>query len=187
MTEENVLEKELLDLLEKNFSSDKLYDKFVKRIKEKNLARDENPKSHICIYFCACNLEKKEFFIGHHKKSGLWLFNGGHNDKGENLKEAIEREIDEEWGLNAKDFKIEKPLLLTITEIDNPTKQPCNSHFDFWHFISVDKEKFNPNKENLLAEFHENRWVNLEELKDLCKSNEVYNKAIYFIENKLLK
>ena len=56
----------------------------------------------------------------HHKKSGLWLFNGGHIDKGENPEQALRRGMGEEWGEIVDLQIIGEPKLLTITTIVNP-------------------------------------------------------------------
>lgn len=161
--------QELKEILKNNFPNDESALKFLKRIKEGKITRDENPKSHICVYFAAYDPVAKQVFIGHHKKSGFWLFNGGHIDKGETMKESLSREIGEEWGLNANNLKIKMLAFLTITEIDNPTKQPCNWHYDLWNFIAMDKNTFHPVEEKLLEEFHEAGWRKNILLLDLTK------------------
>ena len=135
----NDLKSELKELLTEKFSDNEIASRFLQRLEQGELTRDENQKSHLCAYFAAYDSDAKQVFIGHHKKSGLWLFNGGHIDKGETMKETVVREIGEEWGLDGNNFEVNAPAFLTITEINNPTKQPCNFHFDLWFFISVKK------------------------------------------------
>ena len=179
------LADEVRKIIENRFSNDEIAKKFLDRLDQENLTIDENPQSHFCVYFAAYDSEVKEIFIGHHKKSGLWLVNGGHIDKGEALQETLKREIDEEWGLNIEDLNVGEPQLLTITEIYNPEKQPCRTHYDIWHFVSVDKGTFNPDKNKLAEEFYENRWVGLKEARELLIKDKNHNKAIDFIENNL--
>lgn len=174
--------EELEEILKNNFSNDSLTSRFIERIKEGKLTRDENPKSHLCTYFAAYDPKAKQVFIGHHKKSGLWLFNGGHIDEGEVIRETLIREINEEWGLNGNDFEIKPPVLLTVTEIKNSTKQPCNFHYDLWYFISVDKYNFKPVEEKLLEEFYEAGWKNLDEARSLIKDKNTLL-AVDFVEN----
>ncbi|MCK9378788.1 MAG: NUDIX domain-containing protein [Candidatus Moranbacteria bacterium] len=145
-----------------------------------------NPKSHFCAYFAAYDPKAKQVFVGHHKKSGLWLFNGGHIDEGETMSEILVREIGEEWGLDGNDFEIKPPAFLIITEIDNPTKQPCNFHYDLWCFVSVDKNNFNPDKSKLLEEFHEAGWKSLDEARSLIKEKNTLL-AIEFVESNYFK
>lgn len=159
--------------------------KFLNRLGEGKLTIDENPQSHFCVYFAAYDPKAKQIFIGHHKKPGLWLVNGGHIDKNETLQETLRREIDEEWGLKCEDLKIGAPQLLTITEIYNPEKQPCRAHYDIWHFVPIDKNTFKPDKDKLAEEFYENRWVSPEEARKLQIENVNHNKALDYLESNL--
>src|SRR6185369_9101284 len=103
MTESKItLALELEDLIKRKFSSDETALKYLERIKLGNLTKKENPQSHFCTYFAPYDPKAKQVFIGHHKKAGIWLFNGGHVDEGETLRDTLNREIDEEWGLDMK-------------------------------------------------------------------------------------
>jgi len=141
---------------------------FLVRLKEDELlTRDENPYSHFCVYFAAFDPGSKKVFIGHHKKSGLWLFNGGHIDKGETPEESLEREIGEEWGVKVSLENIGEPKLLTITPINNPTKQKCTKHFDIWYFVPLSQSEFTPDQSLLDTEFHTTGWKSIDEAKAL--------------------
>ncbi len=160
------LKKELLALAKSSIADKKISERFLERAKEGNLTQDENPQTHFCVYFAAFDPLLKEVFMGHHIKSGLWLFNGGHINKGESLKRAVEREIDEEWGMTH--IKIPKtPSLLTITNIDNLPKQLCIRHYEVWFFVNVGKNTFHPDKKRLAKEFYETRWLTLKEARKL--------------------
>lgn len=188
MTEQkSKLAVELEDLIARKFPNDEVGLAYLERIKQGNLTKKENIESHMCTYFAPYDPLAKQVFIGHHKKAGIWLFNGGHVDEGETLRETLKREIDEEWGLNYDDFEISEPGLLTFRDIYNLTKQPCLWHFDIWHFIPVDKNVFNPDGERLAEEFHESNWVQLDEARKLFLDDESSLKAIKFIEDNLLK
>ena len=182
---ESKLAVELREIIERKFFKDEIAQKFLERLDQKNLTRDENPVSHFCAYFVAYDQRKKEFLIGNHKKSGLWLVNGGHIDRDETLQETLKREIKEEWGLDYQNLNVSEPQLLTITDIYNPEKQTCRAHYDVWHFVKVDKKNFQPDKEKLKEEFYENRWVGLKEARNLVADDTNHNKAIDFMENNL--
>ncbi len=182
---ESKLTIELKGIIERKFSNEEIAQKFLERLKQEDLTIDENPQSHFCVYFAAYDPNARQIFIGHHKKSGLWLANGGHIDKDETLRETLKREIDEEWGLKYKDLNVGEPQLLTITEIYNPEKQPCRAHYDVWHFVPVDKNTFNPDKNKLAEEFYENRWISPNEAKKLLIKDVNHNKALDFVENNL--
>lgn len=147
----------------KNLNNTSSYDEaviraFHKRLNRGRLTRDEDDKTHFCVYFLAYDPKAKEVFVGLHKKSGLWLFTGGHIDKGETLEKAVVREVWEEWGQKMALSNIDKPALLTITEINNPTKQTCTRHYDIWYFFKVDKDNFVVDNNKLIKEFHEISW-----------------------------
>ena len=149
------------------FPTSPVTEEFIGRAGEGQLTRDENPYTHLCVYFAGYDKEIKKVFIGHHKKSGLWLFNGGHIDKGETPEEALEREIGEEWGVKIKLEVIGEPKLLTITPINNPTKQKCTKHFDIWFFVPLSEAEFKPDQSLLETEFHTTGWKSIDEAKEL--------------------
>ncbi len=187
MTElKSKLALELEELINRKFSGDEVTSEYLKRIRTGNLTKKEDPKSHMCTYFAPYDSVAKQIFIGHHKKAGKWLFNGGHVDPNETLKDALKREIQEEWGLNYDDFEIREPQLLTICPINNPEKQTCTEHFDIWHFIPVDKNTFNPDREKLAEEFHESSWVSYEDAMKL-NTDDNQRKGFTFVNDNLFE
>ncbi|MHB8904462.1 MAG: NUDIX domain-containing protein [Patescibacteria group bacterium] len=175
------LAQEIEKLLNDHSSSDVVF-KFKQKLQEGKLIRDEDLENHFCVYFAAYDYKFKQIFIGNHIKSGLWLFNGGHVDKGENLRETVMREIDEEWGLDINDLKVGFPAMLTLTEINNPTKQTCRLHFDVWHFVDVDKNSFNPNPQKLAEEFYSAEWMDLAKARKIITDKSML-RALDFIES----
>jgi len=89
---------ELREVIKKKFSNTEISKRFLDRLEQGILTRDENPVSHFCAYFGAYDPKAKEIFIGHHKKSGLWLVNGGHIDKDETLKETLREKLTKNGG-----------------------------------------------------------------------------------------
>lgn len=162
---------ELKRIIQQTATTDTVREEFMTRLKMGAITRDENPQSHFCTYFPAYDSQIKAVFVGLHKKSGLWLFNGGHIDKDESPDEAVRREISEEWGPHQK-MTVPNPSLLTITEIENPKKQTCEHHFDIWYFFSVDSKNFAPDPLLLSKEFHEWGWKSIHETKPLIRNKE---------------
>ena len=177
------LKEEIEELLENDFPA-KVKEIFRKKLAAGKLIREEDPENHLCSYFAAYDPNARQVFIGHHKKANLWLFNGGHIDAGESLLETTEREISEEWGLEASNFNIGQPLLLTLTEIDNRPIQNCRLHFDLWHFIKIDRNNFQPNATNLAKEFHRTEWLSIEEARKIVTEKNTLE-ALNFIGNNL--
>ena len=155
---------ELRNLIKAKFENSPLSKRFLDRIEEVKLTRDENPLTHFGVYFAGFDPKIKEVFVGMHKKSDLWLFNGGHIDHGELLRETLAREMGEEWGFVHPAAKTLDPSLLTITKITS-SKQICRLHYDIWYFVPVDKTSFSPDKSKLAKEFHQIKWVSFAEAR----------------------
>lgn len=162
------LPNQLQSIVIKTPCEERVKNQFAKRLKEDDFTKDENINSHFCAYFAAYDAKRRKVFIGHHKKSGLWLFNGGHIDKGESLNKSIEREMEEEWGDNYVFSKLPEPSLLTITEI-NEEEVSCKIHYDIWYFIPLDSETFIPNGNDMEKEFFETGWKTIVESRELVK------------------
>ncbi len=128
------------------------------------MTRDENKQSHFCVYFLPYDPEKKSIFIVHHKKSNLWLSPGGHIDRGEDLLSALNREIQEELGVNKAFLELPRPFLISITPINN-TPQPCREHLDLWFLFRTNGKNFQVD----LQEFYDTKWVTLEQAAILIK------------------
>ena len=156
------LTKEIKSITDNGIAQESVILRFAERLKEGNLTRDENPKTHFCAYFLPYDEKCKKIFIIHHKKSGLWLSLGGHIDRGETLTVTLNREINEELGIKNKVKKEINPFLLTITPISNPV-QPCKEHLDIWYRIPMAEDEINANTE----EFHDSRWATLDEARKL--------------------
>lgn len=149
-------------------STPEVVQQYLTRLSEGYLTRDENNETHFCVYFAAFDPETDRVFVGHHKKSGLWLFNGGHIDKDETTRQTLRREIGEEWGnkIRMQEDSLARPELLTVTQIDS-LKQTCKTHYDIWYFVWVHEDTFNPEKSKLDKEFYEARWMTLDEARKL--------------------
>lgn len=170
------------EILGKIQVSDSIKESFLTRAKEGNVTRDENPRDHFCVYFAGYDPEKKLVFVGHHIKSGLWLFNGGHIDKGELPLQAVAREIGEEWGDACVPGLIPDPGLLTIAQIEHPEKMICEKHYDIWYFIPLNSNTFAPDEKLLAKEFHAWGWKTIPEARAFIREKNT-QAALDYIEN----
>lgn len=157
----------LITLVQQAAGKDVVKLKFLNRLEEGHLTRSENPTSHLCVYFAAYDPAARKVFIGLHKKSGLWLFNGGHMDPGESPMVTVIREAKEEWGITLDPDTIAPPQFATLTEIEHPERQTCEWHYDLWHFIPVDEHVFLPNPTLLTIEFSQFGWKSYEQATTL--------------------
>ncbi len=177
---------EELKTLLRNYPDPTIRITFGERIEQGALTQDENKESHFCIYFAAFDPVAQEFFLGHHKKADKWLFNGCHINRNETIEEALDREIDEEWGLDRNKLQIINPPLFTTKKIaPKPPKFFCKFHYDIWCFVEVNKNSFEPNQENLATEFYETGWLNYSQALEKVTEPDIlqgieFIKASYF-------
>ena len=136
--------------------------RFLEKLQEDSITRDEGNMSHFCAYFLPFNPKLNQVFIVHHKKSSLWLAPGGHMDKGELLLETLNREIKEELGIVNFFATLPEPFFISITPINNPV-QPCTEHLDIWFLLNTDGSNFNVDQQ----EFHATKWMNLDSAKEI--------------------
>jgi 8-oxo-dGTP pyrophosphatase MutT (NUDIX family) len=145
--------------------------RFFSRILLGDLTRPENKFSHFCVYFAAVDPARKQVFIGHHKKSGLWLFNGGHMEPGELPEDAVVREAKEEWGFALVIKDLPQIALVTVTTIEHPEKQICREHYDLWYFLPYSVSGFRPDNRALGTEFFTYGWKSYEEADTILTSS----------------
>ena len=160
--------------------------KFLNRLDEGNLTRSENPASHFCVYFAAIDPTAQKIFMGLHKKSGLWLCNGGHMDPGETPVDTVLREAQEDWGVTIDPADMSDPELVTLTEIEHPERQICEWHYDMWYFLPFSEATFFPDPDRLKSEFLEYGWYSYAEAQKLLKdpaSFEALNFLMQSFEN----
>lgn len=183
------MSKELVDqiktILDLGIGRDETREKFLERIKNEQLTRDEGVVTHLGVFIMGIDSKAQRVYIGHHKKSDRWIPHGGHVDAGETVEQTLEREIWEEWGIKIKADDIGGPVLLTITDIENPRQwHTCRQHFDVWFFVERDSHTFTIDEEVLLVEFHEARWMCLEEAREIVGDTPTVQEALDLVEKK---
>ena len=141
---------------------DRSYRQFVARIRQDNLTRAENRTSHFSAYFLPHERLSETVFLVLHRKSGLWLSPGGHLEPGETLFDTLNRETGEELGVEQAFSGHERPFMLSISDIANPS-QECRTHFDVWYLLDNDGRDFRPDS----REFLETKWLDFDEARAL--------------------
>lgn len=121
-----------------------------------------------------------------HEKYNYWIAPGGHVDPGEDINQAVLREIEEETGLaveligpqswTRQDFPINKDLVPPVFV----NRHPINEHHDHSSFIFVAKSEsreINPQEEE--SKDAECVWVTKEELDKMFKNDERLREDVY--------
>ncbi|MFA6354466.1 MAG: NUDIX domain-containing protein [Candidatus Paceibacterota bacterium] len=158
-----MLYDQISQILDKSIcDSESTYENYLKRLGKGAFTRDENPQSHFCTYFFPHNVENKKVFIVHHRKANLWVSPGGHIDKGEGILETLNREINEELGVENFFKETPMPFLFTITLIENRIRS-CKTHFDIWYLMNTDGSNFNVDPK----EFYDTKWLTIPEAEEI--------------------
>ena len=150
-----------------NCLNKKISNQFKQRISQGSLTRDENPADHFCVSFCCYSLKNKRFFITHHKKSGLWMFPGGHIDRNESPEETLYREMKEELGFICAHSQNHQPILNSIFSLNDIPNNKCKIHYEIFYAIPAEKEDFQIDPK----EFLDTKWATLEEAEKLMTNN----------------
>lgn len=122
------------------------------------IQKPDIPPKHLVVYFILFDQTQQKLLLLDHLKSGLRLPSGGHVEKNENPKCAVERECREELGLPAT-FFFDTPFFLT----QNLTTGILGEHMDvsLWYILTGDADqeiRFSP------GEFTGYQWLNFDEI-----------------------
>ena len=125
-------------------------------------ASPDGPPKHLVCYFVPVDEAGTSVLLGAHRKAGLWLPPGGHVEDGEDPRQTVLREAEEELGIHATFHPLagESPFFLTVT----PTNE-TNAHLDvsLWFLIAVRRsDELHPDP----REYTEIRWFDLGQDKD---------------------
>jgi 8-oxo-dGTP pyrophosphatase MutT (NUDIX family) len=123
------------------------------------IERPATPPRHLVVYFVLLDEARREVMLVDHIKAGCWLPPGGHVDGGEDPRETVAREAEEELGIAAR-FHVGlgggQPFFLTVTQTRGP-----HSHTDvtMWFVLAAARnDVIVPD----LSEFRDVRWFELD-------------------------
>jgi len=156
---------------------------FEYKLGTSRLVREDDAASHIDVMMLIYDWESGEVLMGDHRKSGLWLVNGGHVEKEENLAEAVMRELEEEMGWKINQEKVGQPEFLTVCAIE-ANGYDCRRHYDIWFLIPVEKGELKIDEEKMRTEFKEWGWFDMGTARKLKTSNNHF-RVFDYLEKKL--
>jgi len=79
------------------------------------VAKPATPPQHLVSYFVLVDPAADSLLLVDHKKAGLWLPSGGHDEPDEHPDATVRRELWEELQLPAH-FLFPQPIFLTVTQ-----------------------------------------------------------------------
>lgn len=107
----------------------------------------ETPNPHLVSYFVVADVEERKLLLVDHNRGERWFPTGGHVEPGEHPKSAVQREAEEELGIEA-DFLCDRPLLVAVTESVWYTEK--HTDISLWYLLRADsKRQLNFNKKEL--------------------------------------
>ena len=125
-----------------------------------------------------------QVFIVHHKKSGYWVFPGGHVNEGESLHDAINREIWEELGVWKFLEPEEAPFFRNTITINIPDYER-GIHNNIWYLMPTDGSNFIIDLENPDCEFTDVKWLSIKRAKRII-GDPATQEALQKLETMLL-
>lgn len=102
------------------------------------IQKPDVPPKHLVSYFVLIDSAHKKLLLLDHIKSGLWLPSGGHVEKDEHPKTAVEREIQEELNIPAE-FLSESPFF--ITQAVTVATTAGHTDVSLWYALKGDSKK----------------------------------------------
>jgi 8-oxo-dGTP diphosphatase len=78
------------------------------------LAKPASPPKHLVSYFAV--VDGENILLVDHKSAQLWLPSGGHVEPGEDPRQTVVRELEEELGLRIEAQAVGPPRMLTVTQ-----------------------------------------------------------------------
>jgi 8-oxo-dGTP pyrophosphatase MutT (NUDIX family) len=148
------LQTYLVDAAETLLTDPEEKKKFISRVNEGKLTREENTSSHFCAMVLPYDPVLQKIFVIHHRKANLWAFPGGHYDKDELPFETAIRETEEELGI--KDAKIEGPFGIQMIAIENKN-HIRKMHYDIFYALQATPEEITPDT----REFITSEWLSI--------------------------
>lgn len=159
----------------------KIVNAFLSRLSiDSQITKEENSTDHLCSFFVPVYLPTLEIFVGHHIKAKEWIPPGGHMEKKEAPQDAVYREFEEELRRKLKKERVEL-FDIGITKIAKSVVRPCQIHWDFWHYVIVDKENFDYDK----GEFYHAEWLTIDSAVKKAHREEIISHLLKL--KKLLK
>jgi len=98
------------------------------------LKKPDVPPKHLVSYFVLVDPEHRSVLLVDHIKAQLWLPSGGHVQLNESPQDAVVREAEEEFGIQAVFLRNnKKPFFVTVTQTVGLT--PGHTDVSLWYLL----------------------------------------------------
>lgn len=98
------------------------------------LKKPDIPPKHLVSYFVLIDPDHRSILLVDHIKAQLWLPSGGHVQLNESPRDAVVREAEEEFGIQATFLRNNsKPFFVTVTQTVGLT--PGHTDVSLWYLL----------------------------------------------------
>lgn len=129
-------------------------DKFLEILKSPECFFREHLPYHVTSSGFVVNADKSKAFILKHKKLGMWLQPGGHNDGCPNSEYVALKECYEETNATSLEIENREIFDLDIHEIPSSDGSPSHFHYDIRYLVISKDEDLSGNEEST-----EVKWI----------------------------
>ena len=122
--------------------------------------KPDKPPKHLVSYFVLIDPDRRSILLADHIKAQLWLPSGGHVEPGEDPKETVLREAQEELGQKAVFLRSnDKPFFVTVTQTVGLTAG--HTDVSLWYLLRGNlHDYFHFDR----GEFNDVAWFSFEEI-----------------------
>lgn len=126
------------------------------------IEKPDKPPKHLVSYFVLVDPEHESILLADHVKAQLWLPSGGHVELGEDPKETVLRESQEELNKEATFLRNnENPFFITVTRTVGLTA--VHTDVSLWYLLRGDiHDRVNFDR----REFNDVEWFTFDEILD---------------------
>lgn len=129
------------------------------------IEKPATPIKHLVCYAVLYDVSKQKILLLKLKNAGLFLPNGGHMEKEEMPYETVQRELQEELGINGKYILKNWRLPFFITQIKTVGKTSGHIDVDLWYLLKGDSEEpIKTDSQDFQREFGEFKWYTINEI-----------------------
>ncbi|MCK5475888.1 MAG: NUDIX domain-containing protein [Candidatus Pacebacteria bacterium] len=129
------------------------------------IKKPATPIKHLVCFTVLYDVEKQKILLLEHKTSGLILPSGGHIEKEEMPYETVQRELQEELGINGEYIFKNWKIPFFVTQIETVGKTSGHIDVDLWYLLKGNSEKpIKTDTQDFQREFGKFNWYTLDEI-----------------------
>ncbi|MCK5490420.1 MAG: NUDIX domain-containing protein [Candidatus Pacebacteria bacterium] len=172
---------ECYDIIEKEHNEDAV--KWINSdVEIYRIEKPATPIKHLVCFTVLYDIIENKILLLELKNAGLFLPSGGHVEKGEMPYETVQRELQEELGIEGEYILRNWRLPFFISQIETVGKTGGHIDVDLWYIFKGDlKKAIKEDSQDFKREFGKFGWYTLEEIMSM-PSNTLDKNMYRFVE-----